>query len=153
MIFRTADGNDEDNSQNENFNKFMRGIKKNNNEEFNQPNQVVGGGAKVKFYQTPDDNEIKENNINKGVMGNNYPNNNMPFNNDKINISFYYINNKHKKFKFIASSKDSFKNTITKMLNENSKYIELEDIKYFLFKGKACNMNKTLAEIGIKDWR
>ena len=96
------------------------------------------------------------------------PNNNMPFNNInnmknpmninnisnnnvKINITFYCINDKNKKFKFIANSQDIFKDVSTKMLNENSEYIELEDIKSFLFKGKICNMKKTLAEIGIKD--
>jgi DNA-directed RNA polymerase subunit M/transcription elongation factor TFIIS len=273
--YRTADGNDEDNSQKNDLNNFIKDINKDINKELNQPNLVVGGGVQIRSYETPYDNEksnMRNNNfinnnmniINKDVIGNNYdnnkgnnnnnfnniinnnvnfimnynmtyninnvnnqgyskmnmnhqmnhninfndqrspnfnlnnqinsninnqgypnyninnlinqninnnqinPNNNMLFNNInnmrnpmninnisnnnvKINITFYCINDKNKKFKFIATSQDIFKDVITKMLNENSEYIEIEDIKSFLFKGKSCNMKKTLAEIGIKD--
>ena len=132
---------------------------------FNLNNQI-NGNINNQGYPNYYMNNLKNQNINNNQIN---PNNNMPFNNinniknpmninnisnnnDKINITFYCKNDKNKKFKFIASSKDIFKNVITKMLNENSEYFEsLEDIKSFLFKGKTCNMKETLAEIGIKD--
>ena len=153
-VYRTNDGDD---SNEDNYCIFASN---NINKDLNMKNLVIGG-AQLKTYKTP--NEINKTNnaninnpINKNMNGNYYPNNlgdnNKPkIYNGEINLIFYDIKNKAKKFKIKASSKDTFKNAMKKLLDENSHYIDAENLKNFLFNDKTFNKDLSLEKIGIKD--
>lgn len=173
-VYRTPDKNENDFNLNQINNEFEKNMvlggeggregrinikeyktpndDKNNKIPFNTNNHINSMYSnnieqKNEMNITNRDVNLKYNDINT-IRGDNDFNNNIN-NNDQINITF--IDNRKNKFKIKTSLHNIFHDTMMKVINENNKYIDVENIKEFQFKGKVLDKNKSLKDNGLKE--